>query len=104
MQHAGGPAPAGMIVTVAYDTTIPSHFRSRLRRKPAAPWGPRLLRPDADLYSRVRMMAVVSDYSCDFAPFNYFSNRIAKLQIELQCFKSNLYISNRIARLVQLAI
>jgi len=42
---------------------------------------------------------VVSGYSCDFPLFNYCSNRIAKfLSNEARCFKSNLYISDLIAK------
>ena len=54
------------------------------------------------------MMEVVSDCSCNFPQSNYFSNWIANFQIKLQimsqCFKPSLYISDRIAKMVQVTI
>jgi len=58
--------------------------------------------------ARARIMALVSDHSRDFLTFNYFSvespNIQIKSQIESQCFKLKLCISNRIAKMVQIVI
>jgi len=57
----------------------------------------------------VCMNEVTTDYSCDFPRFNCFfqiesQNFKIKSQIELQYVESNLYISNRIDKMVQIAI
>jgi len=54
------------------------------------------------------VLEVLSDYCCDLTQFNYFQiesqNFQIKSQIESQCFKSNLFISNRITKMVQIVI
>jgi len=39
--------------------------------------------PDNRVLLRGRIMAIVSNYSCDFLQFNYFSNHIAKFLIQI---------------------
>jgi len=76
--HAAGLSPVGLIITIAFDTFSASQYSlpcplTFSRCLHVIPFFPTRIQSSV---LRARMMAVVSDYSCDFPRFNLFkSNR-----------------------------
>jgi len=83
----------GLIVTLASNNTVPHHCLVASVGSPSSP-------PRYRVLLCARIMAVVSDYSCDLPWFNYYwtliakfsnqmANQVAVFQIESLHFKSN---------------